>query len=77
LKFSALKAVGGLMFYLGFAVIAVGVAFGLILRFNLLNPFTIIFVVVGIALSVSGYFIHSYSKFRQNAEQIARGVSTG
>jgi hypothetical protein len=77
LKFSALKALGGLMFYLGFAVIAVGFAFGLIFRFNFLNPLTIIFVVLGIVLSVSGYIIHSYSKFRGNAEQIARGVSTG
>jgi hypothetical protein len=64
------------MFYFGFAVIGVGIAFGF-LSFNLLNPFTIIFGVVGLALSVSGYMIHSYSKFRGNAEQIARGVSTG
>jgi hypothetical protein len=78
LKFSALKTIGGIMFYLGFAVIAVGIVFGLLSRLMAqVLPFMIVFVVAGVVLSVSGYMIHSYGKFRENAEQIARGVSTG
>jgi hypothetical protein len=75
LKFSVLKAVGEIMFYLGPAVIGVGIALYFASSSFLL--FTIMGIVVGAVLSVSGYLIHKYGKFRENAEQIARGVSKG
>jgi hypothetical protein len=73
LKYSVLKAAGELMFYLGPALVGVGIALYLASPFFL--SFSIAGIVAGIALSVSGYLIHKYGKFRENAEQIARGVS--
>ncbi len=78
LKFSVLRTLGGILFYLGFGVLGLGIVFGLLSRLmTQVLPFAITFFVIGIVLSVSGYMLNSYGKFRKDAEQIARGVSTG
>jgi hypothetical protein len=79
LKFSVLRAVGEIMSYLGIAMASAGIAVYLFVpqAIPIIGGFMIALAVAGIVLVVSGYLIHKYGKFRENAEQIARGVTKG
>ncbi len=77
LKYSIFRGIGELLFYLGFAVAAVGIAFLLIAPFLLFSIMGIVGIVLGGVMSVSGYLTHKYGKFKENTEQIASGVSQG
>jgi hypothetical protein len=74
MKYSVIRVVGEIMFYLGPAAIGAGVALFLIFAVFLL---LIAGVVGGLALSISGYLIYKCGKFKENTEQIASGVSKG
>lgn len=76
LKFSVIKAAGEIMFYLGVAMAGAGIAVYIFVpqAIPFLGWFMTTLAVAGIVLAVSGYVIHKYGFFRENAEVITRGV---
>ena len=71
-KYPLLRFVGELMFYLGFAVAGVGLAYYLVTSISL---FFLMSTTIAIIMSTSGYSINKYGKFNESAEQVAKGMA--
>jgi hypothetical protein len=76
LKFSVIKAIGEIVFYLGVSMAGAGIIICLLIpqAIPFIGGILITLAAGGIALAISGYVIHKYGFFRENAEVITRGV---